>query len=137
MRPHQEDGTRSLLNILVWHPVDADVAEEAGAATAIRTDHVCSHEMSAISRCSRTCTHRIESSIDPAVQRGQNHDDFHQVVMATRWLETWVDRGQHTAPFVAHHTADRGGIRPLRVVPLRLCRAVRALPSTLLDNGQE
>ncbi len=31
MRPAEEEGTRSLLSILVWHPLDADVAEEAGA----------------------------------------------------------------------------------------------------------
>jgi predicted nucleic acid-binding protein len=31
MRPGEEDGTRALLSTLVWHPVDADVAEEAGA----------------------------------------------------------------------------------------------------------
>ncbi len=31
MRPAEEDGTRSLLSTLVWHPVDAEVAEEAGA----------------------------------------------------------------------------------------------------------
>ncbi len=31
MRPAEEEGTRSLLSTLVWHPVDADVAEEAGA----------------------------------------------------------------------------------------------------------
>jgi predicted nucleic acid-binding protein len=58
MRPAQEDDTRALLSTLVWHPVDADIAEEAGAlgrqwlpshrtidsadlaiaATAVRTD---------------------------------------------------------------------------------------------------
>jgi predicted nucleic acid-binding protein len=58
MRPVEEDATRSLLSTLVWHPVDAAVAEDAGAlgrrwlpshhtidsadlaiaATAIRTD---------------------------------------------------------------------------------------------------
>jgi predicted nucleic acid-binding protein len=58
MRPAEEDDTRALLSTLVWHPVDADVAEEAGAlgrqwlpshhtidsadlaiaATAVRTD---------------------------------------------------------------------------------------------------
>ena len=27
----EEDGTRSLLSTLVWHPVDAAVAEEAGS----------------------------------------------------------------------------------------------------------
>jgi predicted nucleic acid-binding protein len=31
MRPSEEDGTRSLLSTLIWHPVDAEVAEEAGA----------------------------------------------------------------------------------------------------------
>ncbi len=31
MRPHEEGATRSLLNTLLWHPVDADVSEEAGA----------------------------------------------------------------------------------------------------------
>ncbi len=31
MRPAEEEGTRSLLSTLVWHPVDAGVAEEAGA----------------------------------------------------------------------------------------------------------
>ncbi len=31
MRPTEEDATRSLLAALVWHPLDADVAEEAGA----------------------------------------------------------------------------------------------------------
>jgi hypothetical protein len=31
MRPAEEDGTRSLLSTLVWHPVDAEVAEDAGA----------------------------------------------------------------------------------------------------------
>ncbi|SDX94327.1 hypothetical protein SAMN05661080_01790 [Modestobacter sp. DSM 44400] len=31
MRPAEEDATRSLLSTLVWHPVDADVAEDAGA----------------------------------------------------------------------------------------------------------
>lgn len=31
MRPVEEDETRSLLATLVWHPVDSDVAEEAGA----------------------------------------------------------------------------------------------------------
>jgi len=30
MRPSEEDATRSLFGALVWHPVDADVAEEAG-----------------------------------------------------------------------------------------------------------
>lgn len=58
MRPADEDDTRVLLSTLVWHPVDADIAEEAGAlgrqwlpshhtidsadlaiaATAVRTD---------------------------------------------------------------------------------------------------
>ena len=58
MRPAEEDATRALLSTLVWHPVDADIAEEAGAlgrqwlpshhtidsadlaiaATAVRTD---------------------------------------------------------------------------------------------------
>jgi predicted nucleic acid-binding protein len=31
MQPAEEDGTRLLLSTLVWHPVDTDVAEEAGA----------------------------------------------------------------------------------------------------------
>jgi hypothetical protein len=31
MRAQEEAGTRSLLSTLIWHPVDADVAEEAGA----------------------------------------------------------------------------------------------------------
>ena len=31
MRPAEEDGTRSLLSTLIWHPLDADVAERAGA----------------------------------------------------------------------------------------------------------
>lgn len=31
MRTPEEDGTRSLLSTLVWHPVDAEVAEEAGS----------------------------------------------------------------------------------------------------------
>jgi len=30
MRPVEEDSTRALLSTLVWHPVDADVAEDAG-----------------------------------------------------------------------------------------------------------
>jgi len=30
MRPAEEVQTRSLLSTLVWHPVDAEVAEEAG-----------------------------------------------------------------------------------------------------------
>jgi predicted nucleic acid-binding protein len=30
MRSGEEDGTRSLLSTLVWHPVDTAVAEEAG-----------------------------------------------------------------------------------------------------------
>lgn len=30
MRPTEEEATRSLLSTLVWHPVDADVAEDAG-----------------------------------------------------------------------------------------------------------
>lgn len=58
MRPADEDDTHALLSTLVWHPVDADIAEEAGAlgrqwlpshhtidsadlaiaATAVRTD---------------------------------------------------------------------------------------------------
>ncbi|MDA8316149.1 MAG: type II toxin-antitoxin system VapC family toxin [Actinomycetota bacterium] len=58
MRPAEEDATRALLSTLVWHPVDAEIAEEAGAlgrqwlpshhtidsadlaiaATAVRTD---------------------------------------------------------------------------------------------------
>ena len=31
MRVDEERATRSLLSTLIWHPVDADVAEEAGA----------------------------------------------------------------------------------------------------------
>ncbi len=31
MRPAEETATRSLLSALVWHPVDAQVAEVAGA----------------------------------------------------------------------------------------------------------
>lgn len=31
MRPPEEPVTRGLLSTLVWHPVDADVAEAAGA----------------------------------------------------------------------------------------------------------
>ena len=31
MRPAEEDDTRGLLSTLVWHPVDAEIAEEAGA----------------------------------------------------------------------------------------------------------
>lgn len=31
MRAAEEDATRLLLSALVWHPVDADVAERAGA----------------------------------------------------------------------------------------------------------
>lgn len=31
MRPPEEEATRTLLSTLVWYPVDADVAEEAGA----------------------------------------------------------------------------------------------------------
>jgi len=31
MRPAEEDATRSLLSTLRWHPVDADVAEDAGS----------------------------------------------------------------------------------------------------------
>ncbi|MGH9294835.1 MAG: type II toxin-antitoxin system VapC family toxin [Acidimicrobiales bacterium] len=31
MRPIEEDDTRALLSTLVWHPVDAKIAEEAGA----------------------------------------------------------------------------------------------------------
>jgi hypothetical protein len=58
MRPAEEDATRALLSTLVWHPVDAEIAEDAGAlgrqwlpshhtidsadlaiaATAVRTD---------------------------------------------------------------------------------------------------
>lgn len=30
MRLAEEEGTRALLSTLVWHPVDAEVAEEAG-----------------------------------------------------------------------------------------------------------
>ena len=58
MRPAEGDATRALLSTLVWHPVDAEIAEDAGAlgrqwlpshhtidsadlaiaATAVRTD---------------------------------------------------------------------------------------------------
>ncbi len=31
MRPAEEAATRSLMSALVWHPVDAQIAEEAGA----------------------------------------------------------------------------------------------------------
>ncbi|MGH2379512.1 MAG: hypothetical protein ACRDGT_13730 [Candidatus Limnocylindria bacterium] len=31
MRAAEEEATRSLLSTLTWHPVDADVAEQAGA----------------------------------------------------------------------------------------------------------
>ena len=31
MRPTEEDDTRALLSTLVWHPVDSEIAEEAGA----------------------------------------------------------------------------------------------------------
>jgi len=31
MRPLKEDATRSLLATLAWHPVDAEVAEDAGS----------------------------------------------------------------------------------------------------------
>jgi predicted nucleic acid-binding protein len=31
MRPTQETTTRALLSTLTWHPVDAEIAEEAGA----------------------------------------------------------------------------------------------------------
>ena len=31
MQPAEEDGTRLLLSTLVWHPVDTEVAEEAGS----------------------------------------------------------------------------------------------------------
>jgi predicted nucleic acid-binding protein len=31
MRPAAEGATRLLLSTLVWHPVDADIAEDAGA----------------------------------------------------------------------------------------------------------
>jgi predicted nucleic acid-binding protein len=31
MRPSEDEATRSLLSTLLWHPVDAQVAEEAGA----------------------------------------------------------------------------------------------------------
>ncbi|HLI44430.1 MAG TPA: type II toxin-antitoxin system VapC family toxin [Acidimicrobiales bacterium] len=31
MRPTEEDGTRALLSTLVWHPVDAEIAHQAGA----------------------------------------------------------------------------------------------------------
>ena len=31
MRPAEEAGTRTLLATLIWHPVDGDIAEEAGA----------------------------------------------------------------------------------------------------------
>ena len=31
MRPTEEDVTRTLLSTLVWHPVDSEITEEAGA----------------------------------------------------------------------------------------------------------
>ncbi len=31
MRTEEEDDTRSLLSTLIWHPVDAQVAEQAGS----------------------------------------------------------------------------------------------------------
>ena len=31
MRPSEEEPTRLLMSTLHWHPVDADIAEEAGA----------------------------------------------------------------------------------------------------------
>ena len=31
MRTSEEDATRALLSALIWHPVDAEVAERAGA----------------------------------------------------------------------------------------------------------
>jgi predicted nucleic acid-binding protein len=31
MQPAEEDGTRLLLSTIVWHPVDTEVAAEAGA----------------------------------------------------------------------------------------------------------
>ena len=31
MRAAEEDGTRRLLSALAWHPLDSDVAEQAGA----------------------------------------------------------------------------------------------------------
>lgn len=31
MRPAEEDSTRTLLSTLIWYPVDAEIAEEAGA----------------------------------------------------------------------------------------------------------
>jgi predicted nucleic acid-binding protein len=31
MRPSEEAATRRLLSILIWHPVDAEIAETAGA----------------------------------------------------------------------------------------------------------
>ncbi len=31
MRPTEEEPTQLLLSTLIWHPVDADVAEQAGA----------------------------------------------------------------------------------------------------------
>ena len=31
MRPAESDGTRALLSTLMWHPVDAEIAEAAGA----------------------------------------------------------------------------------------------------------
>jgi predicted nucleic acid-binding protein len=31
MRASEEDGTRALLSTLVWHPVDTEIAERAGA----------------------------------------------------------------------------------------------------------
>ena len=31
MRPSEEAGTRLLLSTLIWHPVDTEIAEQAGA----------------------------------------------------------------------------------------------------------
>jgi predicted nucleic acid-binding protein len=31
MRPAEEESTRSLLSTLIWHPVDSEIAERAGA----------------------------------------------------------------------------------------------------------
>ncbi len=31
MRPAEEDATRALLSTLVWHPLDVEIAEEAGS----------------------------------------------------------------------------------------------------------
>lgn len=37
LRSTEESGTRALLSNLVWHPVDTDAAEEAGAEARLLT----------------------------------------------------------------------------------------------------